>query len=224
MAKMKSLQNPIGFDDLHRYVAEDSELATISMEEMPMLIKAFAKGGKLYTSIATGQTVRRAQGMVKVTAVIAFSPCMIFDVDDLLLSQRTLDLFPERRYNGVVALKNISRWMIKAHEHKDVLTNSTSRATIIELLREELIAEINDKQKKARDAGNDPNASITVPEFLRAIRMVANAREFEDVASVKACNRAHPEKGLLGEMPILSCTRLYVTKHKDVHRPTANKR
>lgn len=202
--KIATLVSHIDFRDLHRYVAMPKEASWIPVEELPFMMKAFAKGEKEY--IAKNKTViKRSDGMVKIRATVAFTPCMIFDVDDLFLPQRSLDTHSKRRYNAVVKLANLTRWIVKAHEHKGVLTSDSSRKMILAALQEEL----KDAEKK-----DGSKAYMPVTEFLRAIRHVANDAEFEETSNKMACTKPHAAKGLVGEMPVLFCSRLYVTRHE----------
>ena len=105
----------------------------------------------------------------------------------------------------MVKLANMTRWILKAHEHKGVVTTASSRETILAVLQEEL----KDKLQKGDQAPYTP-----VSEFMRAIRHVANEAEFEETANKLSCNKPHAAKGLLGEMPALFCSRLYVTRHE----------
>lgn len=196
-----SLRSTIDFGDLHRYMAEPAKLVTIGVHELPMLYKAFSNGGNEYTTISK-EVIKRSDGMVKVRAPVAFSDCLIFDVDDLFVATKSVDSHPERRYNAVVHLANLERWIIKAHEHKDVITSSSSRELIMAALQEEL--------NKEDQVGKMANAPVA--EFMRALRHVANTKDFEDKANKAACSKPHAHPGLPGEMPTLFVSRLYVSK------------
>lgn len=195
-----SLRSTIDFGDLHRFMAEPAKLVTIGVHELPMLYKAFAKGGKEYTTTDKKQVIKRSDGMVKVRAPVSFSECMVFDVDDLFVATKSVDSHPERRYNAVVHLANLERWIIKAHEHKDVITSSSSRDLIMAALQEELAKEDN------------KYTSAPVAEFMRAIKHVANTKAFEEKANQVACYKPHAHPGLPGEMPTLFISRLYVSR------------
>lgn len=203
--KMASLETHIDFRDLHRYITTPQEMTCIGVEELPWMMKAFGAGEAEYKA-KCGAVIKRTDKMVKVRATITFNPCIIFDVDDLFLPQRTLDTHPKRRYNAVVRLANLTRWIVKAHEHKGVLTSGCSRSMIVEALKREL----QDNEMKT----NTSHEHIPVTEFLRAIRHVANEAEFEEQANVISCGLPHAVKGMPGEMPVLFCSRLYVTRHE----------
>ena len=193
-----ALRTTIEFGDLHQFMEESAKLVTIGVHELPLLYKSFADGGKEYTTLDK-KVIKRSDGMVKVRAPVSFSDCLIFDVDDLFVAQKTIDRYPERRYNAVVHLANLDRWIIKAHEHKDVITSESSRELIMVALQEEL------KSDKA-------SANAPVAEFMRAIRHVANSEKFEDKANQLSCHLPHAHPGLPGEMPTLFISRLYVTR------------
>jgi len=202
--KMASLITHIDFRDLHRYIATPKDMVCIGVEELPFMMRAFGTGEKEYTT-KSGAVIKRSDGMVKVRATITFNPCMIFDVDDLFLPQRSLDTHAKRRYNAVVKLANLTRWIVKAHEHHGVLTTASSRKMIMAALQEEL----KDAVKKDGQPSNMP-----VVEFMRAIRHVANEAEFEEQSNKMSCTKPHAAKGMPGEMPALFCSRLYVTRHE----------
>jgi hypothetical protein len=198
-----SLRTTIDFEDLHKQLVVPKDVITIGVHELPLLYKAFAKGGKQYTTL-NKEVVKRSTGMVRVRAPVTFDDCLIFDVDDLFLPAKSVDNHPERRYNAVVNLSNLERWILAAHEHKDVLTTSSSRELIMAALQEEL------KKQDAQFVGQ--KEGVKVAEFMRAIRHVANQREFEEKANQVSCYKAHPHPGLPGEMPTLFLSRLYVSK------------
>jgi hypothetical protein len=194
-----SLRTTIDFEDLHRQLVVPKDVVTIGVHELPLLYKAFAKGGKQYLTL-NKEIVKRSTGMVRVRAPVTFDDCLMFDVDDLFLPAKSVDNHPERRYNAVVNLSNLERWIIAAHEHKDLLTSTSSRELIMAALQEEM-------KKQDVQLANTP-----VAEFMRAIRHVANQKEFEEKANQLACYKAHPHPGLPGEMPTLFISRLYVSR------------
>lgn len=194
-----SLRTTIDFEDLHRQLVVPKDIVTIGVHELPLLYKAFAKGGKQYVTLSK-EIVKRSTGMVRVRAPVTFDDCLMFDVDDLFLAAKSVDNHSDRRYNAVVNLSNLERWIIAAHEHKDLLTSTTSRELIMAALQEEM---------KKQDVQLQ---STPVAEFMRAIRHVANEKDFEDKANQLACYKPHPHPGLPGEMPTLFISRLYVSK------------
>jgi len=200
--KNQSLRDRIDFEDLHTYVKEPKNMKVIPIEELGCLMDAFAHGDTYGSSAGV---IYRGDGMVKVRTVISFNPCMVFGVDDLFLHQISLDQNSNRRYNGVVHLSNLRRWIIKAHEHIDEICFSDDRDMIIAMLRESVKPEINEE-------GEGEKLGIKVSEFLRAIRHVTNTREFQEIANKESCLKPHAIEGLKGEMPVLFCTRLYVTR------------
>ena len=202
-----TFKNSIAVDDLHKFVTEPENLPTIEAWELPLMMQAFASGRSYYLSRAD-KKVKRKMGMVRVRATITFNPCTIFDMDDLFLPQKTLDNHPVRRYNAMVRLSNLDRWIIKLHEHVDLMVYRDNRDILFDVLCE---------QMKNPSMNPDANAqSLRVSDYMRAFRHVANEKKFEEICREKVCPRPHAHKGLPGHMPVLFCTRLYVSRHENV--------
>ena len=199
--------------DLHRYIEESDDLKTIPIHEVPFMIKAFSEG-KAYGSRTTGCKIFRSDKMVKVTAVVAFNPCVLFDVDEHLRPHSTLDDCPHKFYNGVVRFKNMMRWVVEPHDHKDALTHPSSRAKVVELLGEEVISTCNKVLSNPRGKAQpyDPTHKLPLSQVMRITRDICNSEKFEAKVAKAICFHGHADKGLLGEMPVLVCTRLYVSK------------
>lgn len=187
-------------NDLHRYVEESPKIKTIQMWELPAMLTAFQKG-EVY--VPEGQpsrnAIKRSEQMVKVVAVVSFNPCMVFDVDDHLRQHSTVDDFPNKFYNAVIHFKNMDQWVVQPHAHRNVTSCAHNRPVLMRLLLEELESKCKSKPLKLSSA-------------LRSIRDIANSEKFELKVAKAICPLPHAHKGLLGEMPIVTCSRLYVSK------------
>lgn len=199
--------NKLKYEDLHKFIEEAKDIQTIDAWELPMLIKAFAKGKKIY-KIANGSEVHRDTGMVKVRAVIQFVPCMIFDVDDLFVHQSTVDQHPRRSYNAVIQLTNFHHWIIGLHKHSitDIgVVGPSNREKILQLLGESL-----ERKLKLGPSG----ASSSARKMLKMVRQISDSEAFENKIAHELCSRPHAAEGLLGKMPLFSCSRLYISNHE----------
>lgn len=200
--KNQKIIDRIEFEDLHTSIQENEKLLTLPVQELGCLIEAFAKNGFYESSVGR---ISRKDGMVKIRTVVAFNPCMVFGVDDLFLPHSSLDQNHNRLYNGVVHLSNLRRWIIKAHKHMDEVCFSDERDMIVAMLREEAKKELGEND-------GEPELGVKVSEFFRALKHVLNNKNFIEIANKESCMRPHATEGLAGEMPVLFCTRLYVTK------------
>ena len=189
-------KSSIQFSDLHRSVEEVKDIKTINIEELPRVLDAFSKGNVYESSEGL---IKKSDLMVKVITPLFFNPCIAFDVDDLFYPQNHLD--QNVKFNAVVHLNHIYDWIIEPHEHKKDITVH-KKDVVFELMKQEL--EILEKKNKKTN---------TAAGLLRAIRNIANDLDFEMKLRERACHLRHPDPGLIGAMPSLTCTRVYISKH-----------
>ena len=206
--KKITYRSQIGFGDLHKECEEHAGVVTVPVWEVPLIMTTFAKGAKFYMS-ASGKKVKRSTGMVKVRAPVYIDDCRVFDVDDLLLPARSLDAYPSRRYNVVVQLMNLNRWVIDVHAHADLTMLVKDEKVVMDLIMENL----RDKTKIPANEGKSADG-IHVSDFLRCVRYVANSTKLEMEARQKVCPLPHAHAGLVGEMPVLAASRFYVCQHQ----------
>lgn len=199
------------YEDLHTYVEEVRGIATIEAWELPLLVKAFAGGSDEYVSSVSNVVVKRSSKMVKVRGVIQFTPCMVFDVDDLFMHQREIDQYRDRSYNAVITLDNFSDWILAPHKH-DLRSvtysrmNLNKRKTILSILAETIETKLS---KKTLDKEKNPS----VTKVLKIIRQVTDEVHFEEAVAKQLCPMRHPSVGLPGSIPLFTCSRLYVSRH-----------
>lgn len=203
MLKTMEYRNALRVPELHEYLEEITDIRCIDISEVPKMMRCFSLGEDYVNG---NNKVKRSHGMVRVQAPVSLRHLNVFDVDDLLLSKATVDSFPDRRYNVCLSVANFDRWIIEDHPHDTVAIESWRQTDCRNVTLDYL--KWAHKQEVLKH-----NTIATVDNFCVFLATAFTSDEFKDVLKTALCHKPHAHPDLLGEMPVIELSRIYVCMH-----------